>query len=283
MAGILDDILSPFIGEDNSAEQDALMQQQLQAYRDLVLGNRPEQLQVGQSYNPQGYSYSDANYQTVNEDPALKAKQMASLGQLDKLSNQGLSEQDRYVLGQAAQNADAQASAQQASIRDMMSRRGQSGGGQELAMQLQAQQQESNRAANAGAQQAALAAQQKEAYRQAYMQGLGQQRQQDYNVNAGNADIINRFNAANTQGRNAYNQDIAKQQNLAQMYNIQQPNTVAQQNIANTAQWMNQAGEGYGGAAKGYAAQSAAEKANRNKWLDLIAKGATAAATGGKT
>lgn len=276
MAGLLNDILDPIIG-GGSEQSDAEMQRQLEAYKQLVLGNRPELLQQGAQYTPETYGFNEAQYQTISEDPAVKAQQLAALGEIKNLADTGLSDADRFAMSQARQQADQQAASQAAAIRDSMSRRGLGGGGQELAMSLSSGQAAANRAAQAMGEQQALAAQQKAAYRQAYLQGLGQQRSQDYQTQAANANIINQFNAANTQGRNQYQADIAGLKNQAGLMNYQMPYQLQQQNIQNTGNWLGQAGEAYGGSAKGYAAKSAAEQANRNAWLDMIAKGGSAA------
>jgi hypothetical protein len=75
----------------------------------------------------------------------------------------------------------------------------------EFAMREIANQGGAQRAQQQGLQQAADSARQRALYSQAYGDSLSRTRDQDFRTSQGNTNIINDFNRANTQGRNAMN------------------------------------------------------------------------------
>jgi hypothetical protein len=103
------------------------------------------------------------------------------------------------------------------------------------------------------------------------------------NANAANADIINRFNLANTQTRNdAQAQNLQNRQavmnantqgrNNAQQYNAETGRAVQQQNYENQLKKTAGMAGAHQGMANTYAAQGAANADTRNKYLDTGVK-----------
>lgn len=159
-----------------------------------------------QDYVPESY-----NYETIKEDPNLRSAQMAALAKMSGLAESGLSAEDEAAFTKARQQAgQIQKAGNDAAIANANAR-GVGGSGMEFAMREMANQHGAQNAQNAGMDQAATSARQRALYNQSYMQGLGNQRGQDYQVNQANTGIVNRFNEANTNNKNnafQYNQGL---------------------------------------------------------------------------
>ena len=169
--------------------------------------------------SPELYDTETANYELVNEDPALRSRQLEALAKLEDLSVDGLSGVDDAAFYRAKQMGDQMAKGKtDAAIADAQVR-GVSGGGQEFAMREQASQAAAQRAQEAGLARAEAAAQQRAQYLNAYANQAAGTRDQDYRANANNTDVINKFNAANTSNRQAQSNANVDQRNSAFQYN----------------------------------------------------------------
>jgi len=158
-----------------------------------------------EAYNPE-----TANYTTNKGDAETKSMQLSALKRLAGLAESGMSDEDalaydkaRSVGGQLAKQGT------EAAIANAQAR-GVGGGGMEFAMREMANQGGAQRAHEAALEQAANSARQRAMYNQAYSSALGGFRNQNNQEEAGNTDIINRFNQINTGARNQ-----------AGMYNIE--------------------------------------------------------------
>lgn len=163
---------------------------------------------------------TEAQYQTVAEDPRVRGMQMDALQQLIDKSSGAADMRMAVDSGMALDQANQLARGREGAIRMDMERKGQAGSGTDAIMRAQASQMGANRARQ-GTQQAALdAALQKLTASQGVIQGAGNVRGQDFQRNATNSDIINRFNQFNTQARNAARQANVQMQNQAGMRNL---------------------------------------------------------------
>jgi len=227
-------------------------------------------------YNPEEFQYLGdlkpemMEYDQIEEDPMIRSDQMEVLAKLAGLSERGLSDVDAAGFERAKQLGARSARAGTEAAIENARARGAAGSGMEFAMREIANQEGANRAMNAGLEQAAEAARQRAAYTAAYGNSLAGMRNQDLNVNSQNTDIINRFNQMNTANRNdaaARNLDMRQglsntnigERNAAQQYN----NDLRQRSFdAQMAKTGGMAGANTG-VAQGYAAQNAANAANR--------------------
>lgn len=223
-------------------------------------------------YAPELYSNETANYELAQDDPIVRSMQLSALQRMSGLADQGLSAEDAAAFDKARDTGSQMARANtEAAIADA-NRRGVGGSGMEFAMREIANQGGAERAQNAGLEQAAASARQRALYNQAYMQGLGSMRSQDQNTAQSNADVINRFNMANTQNRNNTNMQNTQLRNQAQLTNNQGKNDTAQQNFNNAitrATGQNNAGNAM---ANAYAAQGAANTAQNNQFINTGAQ-----------
>lgn len=243
---------------------------------------------VPEMYEYQGdYRPEEAEATLVEQDPAIISRQLAALDQLSGLADSGLSQVDELGFAEARELGSQMArSGREAAIQDAQAR-GVSGGGLEFALREIANQKGSNRAAQAAREQAAKSAEMRALYQSAYGDALAGFRNQGFNENATNADILNRFNQFNTQYRNdaqLRNLDVQQavgnanvdQRNYAQQYaNDLQDRRF--QNRVTKAEGMTGANTGM---AQGYAAQNAARTANRNANTQLVASAAMGGAGG---
>lgn len=240
-------------------------------------------------YDPSAYQYGgDMQAQQIQDDPLIKSAQMSALQKLSGLADTGLSDVDqagfenaRSIGSQVAHGAD------QAALQNATSR-GVAGSGMEFAMREQGAQDAASRAQQAGLQQAADSARQRALYQKTYGDALSSQRSQDFQQSAANTDILNRFNQANTGRRDQISQANTSGSNQAQMYNNQgQINTQQQNYNDQLSKTAGQTGANTG-VANAYAAENAANTANRNSNTQLgiqaatMAMGAPPAPTGGK-
>lgn len=252
----------PIVGGlfDNSDQQ---LQDELAAYKQFMLQNKPEELDYGTDLEALGYSPESADYTTISEDPATRRAQLEALQSMKGLSESGLSDADKAVFAEARNVADRQAQSNRAAQLQNAQARGVAGSGLEMQMSALGDQEAANRAAQANIQQAGQAAQNKANYLQAYLQGTGQQRDQDYRTQANNADIVNKFNMFNTGAQNDARQYAAQAGNQMAQFNKSGQQAAQQGTQANYLDWLNGMGNAYSGVAKGYASQGAARSGNR--------------------
>jgi hypothetical protein len=229
-----------------------------------------------EEFNPELYNYESANYDLVGEDPALRAKQLDALARFQDLSEGGLSEMDEAGFLKARQLGDQVArSKTDAAINDAQVR-GVAGSGQEFAMREQASQAAAQRAQEAAMAEQTARAQQRQMALNAYANQMSGARDQDYRANAQNTDIINRFNQANTQGRNATSHANVDQHNNAFQYNegLKDKRYQNQTGKADRVAGINNQ------EAEARSGQAAAEQKRRQAMLGLVGAGAGAFAGG---
>jgi hypothetical protein len=147
------------------------------------------------------------NYELIKEDPALRSRQLDALSRLSMLADEGQSAEDMAVFERAKQQANQIAKQGTQSAIESARARGVGGSGLEFAMREMA-----NQGGSASARARAL-------NQQAYLQGLGSQRDQDLRFNSQNNDVINRFNQMNTTNRNQAAQYNAEQRMNSGRYN----------------------------------------------------------------
>lgn len=161
-----------------------------------------------------------AQYQTISEDPRVRQVEMDALqSMIDRASGAADAKSNAAQFG-AMDEANQLARGREGAIRQSMARRGQTGSGMDAVLQAQAGQSAANRA-RAGTQDAVTnAAIEKMLANNQAMAGAGSVRGQDFQRNAANSDIVNRFNQFNTQARNAARQANVGMQNDARMRNV---------------------------------------------------------------
>jgi len=245
-------------------DSDEKMQRELQAYKQFMLSHQPEELNYGSDLSSVGYTPESASYSTISEDPATRRAQLEALQSMKGLSESGLSDADRAVFSQARQEADQQAQSNRAAQLQNAQARGVAGSGLEMQMSALGDQEAANRAAQANMAQAGQASQNKANYLQAYLQGTGQQRDQDYRTQANNADIVNKFNMYNTGAANDARAYGAQSQNQMAQFNKSGQQNAQQGTQANYLDWLGQMGNAYSGTTKGYASEAAARSGNRS-------------------
>jgi hypothetical protein len=259
-------------------DSDAKMQAELQAYKQFMLQGRPEDLDYGSDISAVGYIPESADYSTISEDPATRRAQLEALQSMKGLSESGLSDADRAVFAEAQNQSNRQAQSNRAAQMQNAQARGVSGSGLEMQMSALGDQEAANRAAQANMAQAGQASQNKANYLQAYLQGTGQQRDQDYRTQANNADIVNKFNMYNTGAANDARAYGAQSQNQMAQFNKQGQQAAQHGTQANYLDWLGQMGNAYSGTTKGYASESAARSGNRSANTQLAANIGMAAA-----
>lgn len=221
------------------------------------------------TYAPEAVAPHSAQAQTVADDPLAKSAQMSALSRMGDLAQNGMSAEDQQgyenarSVGQQVANAGSGAAMQNAQAR------GVAGSGMEFANREIANQQGAQRAQQAGLQQAADSARQKALYNQAYMQGMGNLRNQNTNLNAQNAGILNQFNMANTNSANQAQAMNSMNNNQAQLINTQGKNGVANQNFQNQMGLASAIGGANKDLAQGQAAQDAATQAQYNRMMSM--------------
>ena len=222
MGGLFNAILDPFLGSNDLGNVRGQLDQNKELYNRIDLPKFAE-------YIPELYNAESANYALTSDDPVTKSLQLSALQKMSGLADSGLSDADRAGYNQAINNANQVAKAQTASIMQNAQARGVGGSGLEMMMREQAGQDAAQRAQESGLQVASDAAKQRALYNQAFLQGAGNMRDQDYRANSNNANIINQFNQANTQARNSANQYNVQNRNQAKQYN----NDMSQRNYEN--------------------------------------------------
>ena len=244
-------------------DSDEKMQGELNQYKRMMLEGKPDELNYGADLTALGYSPEEADYTTVSEDPATRRAQLEALQSMKGLSETGVSAADRAVFAEAKNQANRQAQSNRAAQMQNAQARGVSGSGLEMQMSALGDQEAANRAQQAGLNQAGQASQNKANYLQAYLQGTGNQRDQDYRTQANNADIVNKFNMYNTGSQNDAKAYAAQAGNQMSQYNKSGQQAAQQGTQANYLDWLGQMGNAYSGTAKGYASTGAANSANR--------------------
>lgn len=202
-----------FGGNDHS---NAAMLQQLANNRGLF---QQIELPKYQEYVPKQYDNDSYNYQLTSEDPVAKSKQLEALSQLKGLSTEGLNDADVASFQKAQSMGDQMARSKTAAAMQDAQARGVAGGGLEFAMREAGNQDATQRAQDAALAQASARTNQRGQYLQAYANQLGNVRQQDYNANAANTNVINQFNQMNTAQRNATRNANVDSTNSAFKYN----------------------------------------------------------------
>lgn len=173
----------------------------------------------------------ESQFGAISLDPRLRQAQFDALSSLQQVGTEGgLTATSRARLDEVQRAAAGRERAQRGAILQQFAQRGISGSGLELAAQLGAQQAEAGRVSSEGFQTQALAEQRAlQALAQAGQLG-GQIRGQEFGEQAQTAqaqDIINRFNAAQTQNvqlRNIGAREEAQRLNLAETQRISDAN-----------------------------------------------------------
>lgn len=207
--GLLDGL---FGGDDSNQAMLAQLERNRALYNNVELPKYKE-------FVPELYNNESANYQLNTEDPVVKSKQLEALSKLSGLSSEGLSDADLAGFSKAREEGTQLARHGTEAALANAAQRGISGSGLEFAMRESANQEGAKRAQEAAQAQAAAAANQRGQYLQAYAQGLGNVRGQDYQNSAANTNVINQFNQANTKARNATNAANVEGKNEAFQYN----------------------------------------------------------------
>lgn len=169
----------------------------------------------------------DAQATLAQESPEGRAAMLAALNQMGEMQNQAIGSQSDLDRQRASVDAGQFANAREGLIRQDAMRRGQVGGAADMIMRAQAAQMGANRNQEAGLQSAQQAALQRLAGNQAQAGLAGDIRRGDQAMGFANADIINRFNMANTAARNATrsaNTDVANRAGLRNLDARQQAN-----------------------------------------------------------
>lgn len=170
--------------------------------------NRNRQLLDGvalpeyETYIPELYDYESANYELVDEDPALRAAQLDALGRLSGLAETGLSDVDAAGFNNASRIGQQVAKQGRASAINDANSRGVGGSGLEFAMREAGLQSGAEASQKAALETAAEAAKQRALYQTAFSDAVSRARADDNKVNSQNVGIINQFNKDNTAGRN---------------------------------------------------------------------------------
>lgn len=205
----------------------------------------PEEYRVLKDFAPEIAAYAEEKNPKLIELGAQSGigrdAQMEALDRYRQLGRTGEDVQSRLLQDAALRDSAIQAQGQRASIQDQMARRGQGGGGLDLAAQLMAQQSADQRGA-LQSQQAAMNSY--NARLDALKQGAnlgGQIRGEDMNLASRNADITNAYNQRFAQNQNQYNQYASGLRNQAQLTNMQAAQNAADQNVGGR----NQANQDY--------------------------------------
>jgi hypothetical protein len=223
------------------------------------------QLPQFQDYKPVEYDPSMASATTISEDPMLRSAQMSALNKMAGLADTGLSAVDQAGFENARQMGNQMAASGTAAALQNAEARGVGGSGLEYAMREAASQGGALRGQQAALQQSSDSARQRALYQQAYGSMLGNVRGQDYNTDAANSGILNQFNQYNTGNRNQASLYNVGQQNYGQQYN----NDLRQREYDDQYRKVSGQAGANSGMAQGYAAENAANTANRNSNTSL--------------
>lgn len=155
----------------------------------------------------------------ISEDPALRQKQLENLDYLKSMSEGKINAQRELDLYRAIQDANAMSRARDEAALQSAQARGVGGGGLEFTMRQQGGQDAANRLQQAQMASAAQAALERLQATGQLQSGLSGMRDQDYRINAQNADIINKFNVMNSTRRQEALDKRAMLKNQAAQYN----------------------------------------------------------------
>lgn len=240
-AGIISSIAGPIVGSAMSSGDKQKAADALAKAQEIInsVGAAPDeakpiiiqQLQNAGVWKPSMEQHIDLGVSKVSqiqEDPALRQKQMATLNALQQISETGMTAQGRAEFNRLRAQAQQDTEAKRQQILQGMQARGMAGAGSELAMQLQA--------AQGGAQSEAEAADriaaQEEAGRMAGLAQLGsatgQVRGQEFGIEQTKASAADAFKMFDVQQLLAQQQRNVAAQNEAAKYDV-----MNKQNIAN--------------------------------------------------
>lgn len=285
----------------NAAKLEALRRQE-QAYRDQIMLNPEDYVADYQEIDPELLSYytpemeaaeqvGDTALAGIQTDPALKQQQMQALSKLAARADQGLTLGDLAARNELMDSAGQANRGAQEAVLQSMARRGQLGGGQELAARMAAAQ--GSYGDSAKEMQALAAARENNALQAALQSGnlAGSMRDQDYGEQATAAkarDAIAQFNLnqrANVQQRNVGSKNEAAQgsadlRNQAYTTNLGLTNKQADQRVSGlttTTAARNQAALGAAGAnvnsANAAQQQGAANAARKQSQFEGLVQG----------
>lgn len=154
----------------------------------------------------------------VNEDPALRNMQIQSLNELKNIQEQGFTPAQQNAYTQASRAAGQQAKGSTDAIIAQMANQGRSGSGMSAALQQMARQSAADRMSASTLQAAQDEAVARQKANMDLMTGSGQMRNQDYQVNNTNANILNEFNklnSKNAQDTRNMNTDLTNKTRMA--------------------------------------------------------------------
>lgn len=240
---------------------------------DILFGDDPysddirRQIEMGKQYFGdievpdivwENYRPEEIAFETVDEDPIARSAQMAAMKKMAGLAESGLTAEDEADYAKIRNRTGKQARQARDSILQNAQMRGVAGGGMEFALKDAANQDAVERAQEAYLNKMQTRANQRAMYNRDHLNALGGMRDQDFRANSKNADIINKFNTANTTNRNE-----------AQLVNQQGRRDTQQTNFDNQ---MRHAG-GMAGQNQGmvdyWAARSAADQDKKNRLIDV--------------
>lgn len=224
-------------------------------------------------YDPEMYLYGgDVQAERISEDPLLRSAQLSALEKMSGLATDGLALEDQAAFEKARDIGNQVArGGTQAALANAQAR-GVGGSGLEFAMREIASQEGAKRSQDAGLNQAATSARNRVLYNQAYGNEASRVRGDDYRTKAANADVINRFNQANTTRReNVQNRNV-DQRNDRQQINQRGRTDTAQRNFDNQVTKIGGQTGANTGAASGWAARNAENQSDRNANTDLLSK-----------
>lgn len=172
-------------------------------------------------FNPEAFAMpEEAKYSLAQDSAEGRAAQLEALSRMAEQSDQSVGSQQALDRLQAQKDAAQFSNAREGLIRQDAMRRGQIGGAADMIMRAQAAQMAADRNQEGGLQSAQQAALQRLAGTQAQAGLAGQLRGQDQALAFRNADIINQFNMANTNARNATRAQNTATHNAAGLRNL---------------------------------------------------------------
>lgn len=227
------DALSSIVGKDpykkNDRQAEDLRKQALDKYLGLsspvIEDIVPEQyknqgdIELQGITKPQDLQYSDINssFDDVSSDPRLKDQQMAALGALSELANNGgMSAEDKANLARLQSETSQADKGRRDAILQNIHARGMGGSGMELLSQLQSSQAATDRQSQGSLDVAGMA--QKRALEAMMNQGqmAGSIRNQDFGEQSQVAqaqDAIKKFNSSNAVSNNQFNANMGMETN----------------------------------------------------------------------
>jgi hypothetical protein len=258
--GLVDTVTAPFTGSQREKEAMDQANAISRENSDYIKGIDLPQLDWV-NYKPE-----DMDYKTLSEDPKIRGMQLSALSKMAGLSDKGLSDEDVLGFEKARAEGDQMARSGTQAAMENANARGVGGSGMEMAMREAANQAGAERARAGAMDQAATAARNRAMYTQAFGQQAGAVRGADLTANEANTDIINKFNAANTQARND-----------AQKYNLQGRQNTTQQTYENDLNKRKAVAGMNDQVRQNYLAQASSAQQDENNLWGLASTGAKAA------